>query len=72
MTHASAMRMLVDLGDADSGRWVDQSGASGHPFGPYYADQAELWIADRTWPMVTTRNAVAARTEHTLVLKPDG
>ncbi|MGI3783159.1 MAG: penicillin acylase family protein [Janthinobacterium lividum] len=72
VTHASAMRMLVDLGGPDSGRWVNQSGASGHPFGPYYEDQAELWVADRTWPMLLTRNAVAARNEHTLVLKPDG
>ena len=72
VTHASAMRMLVDLADVDGGRWVNQSGASGHPFGPYYDDQAELWVADRTWPMLLTRNAVAARTLHTLVLKPDG
>ncbi|SEQ92253.1 penicillin amidase [Microlunatus flavus] len=72
VTLGSAMRMLVDLGDADGGRWVNQSGASGHPFGPYYEDQAQLWLSDRTWPMVTTRNAVAARTRHTLVLKPDG
>ncbi len=66
------MRMLVDLADPDGGRWVNQSGASGHPFGPYYADQAALWATDRTWPMLTTRNAVAARTRHTLVLTPDG
>jgi penicillin amidase len=72
VTDGSAMRMVVDLGNADSGRWVNQSGASGHPFGPYYEDQAELWLADRTWPMLLTRNAVAARTLHTLVLKPDG
>jgi penicillin amidase len=72
VSFGSAMRMLVDLGAADGGRWVNQSGASGHPFGPHYVDQAELWLADRTWPMVLTRNAVAARAEHTLVLKPDG
>ncbi|MGI3785067.1 MAG: penicillin acylase family protein, partial [Janthinobacterium lividum] len=72
VTFGSAMRMIVDLGDADQGRWVNQSGASGHPFGPYYADQVELWLADRTWPMVLTRNAVAAATLHTLVLEPDG
>ncbi|GAA3576323.1 penicillin acylase family protein [Microlunatus spumicola] len=72
VSFGSAMRMVVDLGDVDGGRWVNQSGASGHPFGPYYADQAELWVADRTWPMVLTRNAVAARAEHALVLKPDG
>ncbi|HEY0240563.1 MAG TPA: penicillin acylase family protein, partial [Friedmanniella sp.] len=54
VTYGSAMRMVVDLGAADSGRWVNQSGASGHPFGPYYDDQAELWLTDRTWPMVLT------------------
>ena len=64
--------MLVDLGNPDSGRWVNQSGASGHPFGPYYEDQAALWLTDRTWPMTFTRNGVAARTVHTLVLKPGG
>lgn len=72
VTYGSAMRMVIDLGDADSGRWVNQSGASGHPFGPYYSDQFALWLTDRTWSMVLTRNAVAARTLHTLVLKPDG
>ena len=72
VVYGSAMRMVVDLGAVDGGRWVNQSGASGHPFGPYYADQAELWLTDRTWPMLLTRNAVAAQTLHTLVLKPDG
>src|SRR3954452_9205855 len=72
VTYGSSMRMLVDLGGADSGRWVNQSGASGHPFGPYYTDQAAMWLTDRTWPMVLTRNAVAAATTHTLVLKADG
>ncbi|SDU97436.1 penicillin amidase [Microlunatus sagamiharensis] len=72
VTAGPTMRMLVDLADPDGGRWVNQSGASGHPFGPYYADQAELWATNRTWPMVTTRNAVAAQTRHTLVLTPDG
>jgi penicillin amidase len=72
VTTGPTMRMLVDLSNPDSGRWVNQSGASGHPFGPYYDDQAELWVSDRTWPMVTTRNAVAAHTAHTLVLKSDG
>ena len=54
----SSMRMLVDLGDADAGRWVNQSGASGHPYGPYYSDQAALWLTDRTWPMVLTLSLI--------------
>ena len=72
VTAGPTMRMLVDLSGPDSGRWVNQSGASGHPFGPYYDDQTALWVDNRTWPMVTTRNAVAAQTRHTLVLTPDG
>src|SRR5690606_19260537 len=41
------MRMLVDLGDLDRSRWVNQSGVSGHAFHPHYADQAELWATNR-------------------------
>ena len=33
------MRMLVDLGDLDQSRWVNQSGVSGHAFHRNYDDQ---------------------------------
>ncbi len=70
VTAGPTMRMLVDLADADGGSLGQPERRSGHPFGPYYADQAELWATNRTWPMVTTRNAVAAQTRHTWSSRP--
>ena len=67
-----AMRMVVDLGSPDGGRWVNQSGASGHVSSPHYADQVELWIDRRTWPFVLSRGAVDAATTDRLLLEPGG
>ena len=67
-----AMRMLVDLGRPDGGRWVNQSGASGHVSSPHYADQVELWIDRRTWPFVLSRGAVQAASTDRLLLEPGG
>ncbi len=38
-----SMRMVLDLGDLDAGRWIHLTGQSGRPFHPHYTDQAELW-----------------------------
>jgi penicillin G amidase len=38
-----SMRLLVDLGDLDAGRWVHLTGQSGRPFHRHYTDQAEVW-----------------------------
>ncbi|RCK70819.1 penicillin acylase family protein [Desertihabitans brevis] len=66
------MRMLVDLGDLDASRWVNQTGVSGHAFAEHYVDQTELWARDE---MMTFRHgtaAVRAAARHTLVLVPIG
>ena len=72
VTSAPTMRMIVDLGNLDQSRWVNQSGVSGHAFHPNYADQTELWARSRTWPFVATRAAVEARSEQRLELLPGG
>jgi penicillin amidase len=72
VTSGPAMRMLVDLGNLDQSRWVNQSGVSGHAYHPNYADQTELWLRNETWPFVSSRAAVEARTEHRLELVPTG
>jgi len=72
VTSGPTMRMVVDLGNLDQSRWVNQSGVSGHAFHANYADQTELWTSNRTWPFVATRAAVEARTEHRLELVPGG
>ena len=72
VTSAPTMRMLVDLGNPDASRWVNQSGVSGHAFSPNYDDQTELWAGNRMWPFVASRAAVEARTEDRLELVPGG
>ena len=62
VTVAPTMRMLVDLGDLDASRWVNQSGVSGHAFSPHYDDQTELWATNRTWGFVSSAPAVEAGT----------
>lgn len=72
VTSAPTMRMLVDLGDLDNSRWVNQSGVSGHAFSPNYDDQTPLWATNRMWPFVATRGAVETGTTHRLELVPGG
>jgi penicillin amidase len=72
VTAAPAMRMLIDLGDLDASRWVNQSGTSGHAFHRHYDDQTELWANQRLWPFVSSRGAVEARTSSRQELLPDG
>jgi penicillin amidase len=67
---APTMRMLVDLGDLDASRWVNQSGVSGHAFQQNYDDQTKLWAAGRTWPFVSSAAAVGARSVNRLHLTP--
>jgi penicillin G amidase len=72
VTAAPAMRMLIDLGDLDAARWVNQSGTSGHAFHRHYDDQTELWANQRLWPFVSSRSAVEARTTTRQELLPSG
>jgi penicillin amidase len=72
VTTGPTMRMLVDLGNPDASRWVNQSGASGHAYDDTYDDQLELWATNRTWAFVSSRAAVDATTRHRLVLVPGG
>jgi penicillin G amidase len=72
VTNAPAMRMLVDLGDLDNSRWVNQTGVSGHAFHRHYDDQSELWANRQMWPFVSSRAAVEARSETRQELIPNG
>jgi penicillin G amidase len=72
VTTGPAMRMLVDLGDLDASRWVNQSGVSGHAFHRHYDDQTEVWANQRLWPFVSSRAAIDARTTTRQELLPSG
>jgi penicillin amidase len=45
-------RMIVDLGDLAHGRWVLDTGTSGWPGSPHYADQHQRWKAGQYFPML--------------------
>ncbi len=70
VTSAPSMRMVVDLGDLERSRWVNLTGASGHPTSGNYRDQTQLWTDGRTLPWVFGQEAVRSATKDRLVLEP--
>lgn len=71
VTAAPSMRMVVDLGDLDASRWVNLTGNSGHPLSAHYDDQVDDWLAGRTHPWPSSRDAVLEATEDELTLVPE-
>jgi penicillin amidase len=59
---APSMRMIVDLSNLDSSRWVNQSGISGHPGDDHYDDQVNTWLQGNDYPWPFTARAVRAST----------
>ena len=68
---APSMRMVVNLGDLDASRWVNQSGNSGHPFADHYVDQTDAWAANETFPWPFSEKAVRDGGGDELTLAPD-
>ena len=68
---APSMRMVVNLGDLDASRWVNQTGNSGHPYDDHYVDQADAWVANETYPWPFSEKAVRAGGGDELTLTPD-
>ena len=68
---APSMRMVVNLGDLDASRWVNQTGNSGHPYDNHYVDQADAWVANETYPWPFSEKAVRAGGGDDLTLTPD-
>ncbi|MFF7992951.1 penicillin acylase family protein [Kitasatospora xanthocidica] len=63
-----SMRMVVDLNDLDSSRWVNVGGASGHAFHDNYNDQTDLWLKGKLLTWAFGPDAVEKATKHKLVL----
>ena len=70
VTNAPSMRMVVDLGDLDASRWVNQTGQSGRPYSPHYTDQAEAWSRGETYLWPFSVEAVQAAKGDELTLEP--
>jgi penicillin G amidase len=65
-----SMRMVVDMGDLDAGRWVHLTGQSGRPFHRHYTDQAELWRDGKSIPITFSLEATRAVATEELTLVP--
>ncbi|MFJ9769794.1 penicillin acylase family protein [Kitasatospora sp. NPDC101157] len=63
-----SMRMVVDLNDLDSSRWINVGGESGHAFHANYNDQTDLWLKGKLLTWAFTPDAVEKATQHKLVL----
>jgi penicillin amidase len=68
---APSMRMVVNLGDLDASRWVNQTGSSGHPYDSHYVDQADAWVRNETYPWPFSEKAVRNGGGDELTLIPD-
>jgi len=68
---APSMRMVVNLGDLDASRWVNQTGNSGHPYDDHYVDQADAWVRNETYPWPFSEKAVRDGGGDELTLTPD-
>jgi penicillin amidase len=65
------MRMVVNLGDLDASRWVNQTGNSGHPYDDHYIDQADAWVKNETYPWPFSPKAIRDGGVEELTLTPD-
>ena len=68
VTVVPSMRMVVDLADLDTSRWIQLTGNSGHPFHRNYSDQVELWRTGELIPLRWDRDSIEAAAVATLRL----
>jgi penicillin amidase len=68
---APSMRMVVNLGDLDASRWVNQTGNSGHPYDAHYVDQTDSWAKNQTFAWPFSAKAVQEASGDELTLIPD-
>ena len=62
-------RMIVDLADPEHGLWIIDTGASGWPGSPHYADQHELWKKCDYAPMLMNWDEIRASAKGVLSLR---
>ncbi len=70
VTWVPAMRMIVDLSNFDSSRWIISTGESGHQASDNYTDQVGLWQAGKTLPWRYGEDGPPQGVAHHLTLAP--
>jgi penicillin amidase len=65
-------RQIVDLADFDRSLWIKPPGQSGQLGSPNYSDQVMPWLEGRYFPMLWSRDKVAAYAQRVQMLEPLG
>lgn len=65
-----SFRVVIDVGGWDNSRAMNTPGQSGDPASPHYRDLAQQWALGNYFPLLYSRKAVDAATEHTIELVP--
>lgn len=63
---------MIDVGDWDASVAMNAPGQSGVPDSPHYRDLFADWAADRAFPLLYGRTAVARHTTRVITLRPAG
>jgi penicillin G amidase len=66
----ASFRQVVDVGEWDRSRVINNPGQSGDPASPHYRDLIERWARGGTVPMLFSRERVEAATEQRIVCTP--
>ena len=70
VTSGASFRMVLDVGDWDSSRFINTPGQSGDIDSPHARDLFETWAKGGYLPLVYSRGAVEAATKRVLRLSP--
>ncbi|MBL8600024.1 MAG: penicillin acylase family protein [Devosia sp.] len=70
LTIGASFRMVIDVGAWDNSVCVNTPGQSGDPRSPHFDDLATTWAAGDYVPLLYSRKAVDAASEHRILLQP--
>lgn len=68
----ATFRIVVDVGNWDGSLAMNSPGQAGDPASPHYADLFAPWGRGEAFPLLYSRGAVEAATEHRIRLHPPG
>lgn len=69
-TSGASFRVIVDVGGWDNSLATNSPGQSGNPASPHYKDLFESWAAGRYFPLLYSRERIAAAAQLTIELRP--
>lgn len=69
-THGASFREILDPADWDASVATSVPGQSGQPLSPHYGDLLPLWAAGKYFPLLYSREKIAAAAKQRLTLTP--